>query len=260
MDWFKFRMDWCTHLLLLSPEEAGRVVQAMAAYMAFGDELQLEGRENLMLRIMLQPLKEEIRQFQEAVTRNDETRAKRKEIARKGAQARWKKAASGSSESAAPIKNKNKKENKNTEKDSEKEKEKDPDAEEEFFNCCPEPSPEDSGPPAAEIPLNDHTVYPVSREEMETFAKLYPAVDVPQALRNIQAWCMSNPERRKTRRGVMRFINTWLAREQNRGRPGGSPEHSVPVNPFLEELKKMEQQDPEAQAPGFIFYGGEEIS
>ena len=31
------------------------------------------------------------------------------------------------------------------------------------------------------------------------------------------AWSHSNPTNRKTRRGVDRFINSWLAREQDRG-------------------------------------------
>lgn len=45
----------------------------------------------------------------------------------------------------------------------------------------------------------------------------YPAVDVPATLREIRAWCLANPTKRKTASGIPRFVNTWLAKEQNRG-------------------------------------------
>lgn len=48
----------------------------------------------------------------------------------------------------------------------------------------------------------------------------YPAVDVPQTLREIRAWCISNPSNCKTPNGIPRFINRWLQKEQNGG-PNG---------------------------------------
>lgn len=45
----------------------------------------------------------------------------------------------------------------------------------------------------------------------------YPAVDSLATLREIRAWCVANPEKRKTRKGMARFVNAWFAREQNRG-------------------------------------------
>ena len=64
---------------------------------------------------------------------------------------------------------------------------------------------------------------------MEEYAALYPAVDVVQELRKIRGWCLANPSRRKTRRGVKAFINSWLCREQDKGRARDEP----PENPFL---------------------------
>jgi uncharacterized protein YdaU (DUF1376 family) len=65
--------------------------------------------------------------------------------------------------------------------------------------------------------LNDGSEYEVTenfRKELET---LYPAVDTTQTLREIRGWCLSNPTKRKTRRGALKFVNGWFAREQNRG-------------------------------------------
>lgn len=49
------------------------------------------------------------------------------------------------------------------------------------------------------------------------WADTYPSVDVPQTLKEIRAWCIANPTRLKTPGGCHKFINSWLAREQNRG-------------------------------------------
>lgn len=79
-----------------------------------------------------------------------------------------------------------------------------------------------SGKVAGTIPLNTGRQFQVFEEQVQTWAATYPAVDVRQELREIRAWCDSNPSRRKTERGVLKFINAWLAREQDKGgRTGG---------------------------------------
>lgn len=57
----------------------------------------------------------------------------------------------------------------------------------------------------------------MTETKVRELAELYPSVDVPQALRNMRGWCIANPKRRKTKSGVMDFITSWLARDQNRG-------------------------------------------
>lgn len=71
--------------------------------------------------------------------------------------------------------------------------------------------------------LNDGTEYPVTVEQCREFQKLYPAVDVEQQLRNMRGWLLANPAKRKTRRGILRFITTWLSKEQDRGGRGPAP-------------------------------------
>ena len=75
-----------------------------------------------------------------------------------------------------------------------------------------------STPPAISLPLNDGTEYPVSVEQCQEWAGLYPAVDVIQQLRNMKGWLSANPTRRKTKRGINAFIVRWLSDEQNKGR------------------------------------------
>ena len=65
--------------------------------------------------------------------------------------------------------------------------------------------------------LNDKSEYGVTQEQIDVFAELYPAVDVMQELRAMKGWCLTNTAKRKTRRGIAKFINGWLERAQNKG-------------------------------------------
>lgn len=90
---------------------------------------------------------------------------------------------------------------------------------------CGEPhgdSPPDEPKAVFSLPLVDKSEYPISEEQCHEWAGLYPAVDVMQQLRNMRGWLDANPANRKTRRGINRFINGWLSREQNRAPKGGS--------------------------------------
>lgn len=69
---------------------------------------------------------------------------------------------------------------------------------------------------AGKFKLNDGTDFLVSENDVDIYQQLYPAIDVRQELRNIEAWCLSNPANRKTRNGAKRFMNGWFSREQNR--------------------------------------------
>jgi hypothetical protein len=89
------------------------------------------------------------------------------------------------------------------------------------------PSPDDPAPAAMLLPLNDGTEFPITEEQVREFSDLYPAVDVPQSLRSMRAWCVSNPANRKTRNGVLRFVNRWLSKEQDNAKviPHATPTH-----------------------------------
>lgn len=79
-------------------------------------------------------------------------------------------------------------------------------------------APDDESPCAGRFLLNDATEYAVSENDVVTYQQLYPGIDVRQELRNIEAWCLSNPKNRKTRNGAKRFLNAWLSRAQNSAR------------------------------------------
>jgi len=82
---------------------------------------------------------------------------------------------------------------------------------------APSRSALDADDPVIEkIPLCDGTECEVRKSFVDELDRLYPAVDPVQTLREIRGWCLGNPRRTKTRRGVKAFITGWFAREQDR--------------------------------------------
>ncbi len=75
---------------------------------------------------------------------------------------------------------------------------------------------------------------------VEEFQKDFPGIDVLQEIRSARAWSVSNPDRQKTMRGVMRFLCAWLSKAQNRPLINGN--HAPPSKkssglPTVEELE-----------------------
>lgn len=76
-------------------------------------------------------------------------------------------------------------------------------------------------PPVIALPTNRFEArgeeIGVSQTQVDDYAITFPAVDVPQQLREMRRWLMDNPERRKTATGMPKFINRWLSKEQDKG-------------------------------------------
>jgi|SaaInlStandDraft_4_1057021.scaffolds.fasta_scaffold11066_3 hypothetical protein len=117
---------------------------------------------------------------------------------------------------------------------------------------------------AISLPLNDNTEYDITDSLVDDYKELYQAVDIVQEIRKMKGWLMSNPSKRKTRRGVLRFVTNWLSREQDKG--GASQKVNKPqsyadinstireqmVTPKLkaytmEEIKKIRQDEQDEQ-------------
>lgn len=62
------------------------------------------------------------------------------------------------------------------------------------------------------MPLKDNTEFDITESQYIEFVQAYPEVDIKQELKKMRVWCNSNPTKKKTKRGVMRFINSWLDR------------------------------------------------
>ena len=80
---------------------------------------------------------------------------------------------------------------------------------------APAPSASQS-PTIIEVLTNSKEPYPITQEAADLFQASYPGVDVIAELNKMKAWSFANPKNRKTQAGMMRFINGWLAKQQDR--------------------------------------------
>jgi len=60
--------------------------------------------------------------------------------------------------------------------------------------------------------------WPFTERRLQELKPLYPGVDVLLECRKALQWIKDNPTRRKTDKGMARFLNGWLERSQNRSR------------------------------------------
>jgi len=63
---------------------------------------------------------------------------------------------------------------------------------------------------------------PIFEDQISEFESSFQAVDVRQELREMRSWSIAKPERRKTARGMMSFVNGWLSRQQDKGKSNGN--------------------------------------
>lgn len=101
--------------------------------------------------------------------------------------------------------------------------------------ACPEAAPaapaeggSPSGSPGGvRILLKDGTGFEPSAAQLAEWTAAFPDKDVDAELRHAAAWCAASPERRKTRRGVARFVVGWLGRAKPTATAPAAPAPTV---------------------------------
>jgi hypothetical protein len=96
-------------------------------------------------------------------------------------------------------------------------------------NFCAEPETGiDAEAPATVVllPLIDGKNFVVTATDVQEWQQAFPAVDVIAELLRARIWCKDNPQKRKTAKGIRRFVSGWLSKEQDRG---GSKRIASPV-------------------------------
>lgn len=91
------------------------------------------------------------------------------------------------------------------------------------INTFARSSGEQTSEPEADVAaliLNDGSEWRPTEALFAEYVRLYPNVDVKQQFNEMRGWCLSSPHKRKTRRGITRFVNSWLSREQDKGYRG----------------------------------------
>ena len=87
----------------------------------------------------------------------------------------------------------------------------------EIKNIYIAPTSNEAEPAIIEIPTNRNgEYYPVTQKMVDDWQELYPNVNILQELRKAKGWSLSNPAKRKTFKGMSRFLNSWFSREQDK--------------------------------------------
>lgn len=109
--------------------------------------------------------------------------------------------------------------------------------------------------------LKDGSRFHISENHLNEFVDAYPGVDVRDQIMKMSQWLKVNPTKRKTKNGIMRFINSWIARSEREtiNAPQSSTKISMPEyirqqeagtlplgtpasKELLERLQKMQQE------------------
>lgn len=81
----------------------------------------------------------------------------------------------------------------------------------------PEIEPEPEYVPPTFDCAGDVKTFTPSEEDVSRWQQAFPGVDVRAALLRARAWVDADPKRRKTARGMKRYLTAWLGRDQDRG-------------------------------------------
>lgn len=102
----------------------------------------------------------------------------------------------------------------------------------------------------ARITLVDGTSYEITDKVAEEDAKAYPGVDVKHEYLMMERWGIANPKKRKTRRGIRQFMNTWLDKAQNRS--GTGREGNGEINRGYHQPNQRESHTDYGLQPDFV--------
>lgn len=134
----------------------------------------------------------------------------------------------------------------------------------EYINTtCPEQTSFASEPDTGLPPLilKDGSRFHISENHLNEFVDAYPDVDVRDQIFKMSQWLKTNPTKRKTKNGIMRFINSWIARSERemintsqsstkismpeyirQQEAGTLPEGTPASKELIERLQKMQKE------------------
>lgn len=109
--------------------------------------------------------------------------------------------------------------------------------------------------------LKDGSRFHISQNHFNEFVNAYPGVDIRDQILKMSQWLKTNPTKRKTKNGIMRFINSWIARAEREDtrqsqssvkitmpeyirqqEAGTLPEGTPASKELIERLQKMQKE------------------
>lgn len=95
--------------------------------------------------------------------------------------------------------------------------------------------------PVITLTLQDNNDYAVVEDQLKEWQELYQSIDVMQELRKMKGWLNANPTKRKTKKGIKRFINSWLSRSVDKETAVKKSDKQLPGWFYEQEEEPQEQ-------------------
>lgn len=73
--------------------------------------------------------------------------------------------------------------------------------------------------------------------------KSQPVAEAAEQFNEMRAWCISNRTKRKTRRGITKFVNSWLSREQDKGNRRYGGQGQSPMEQWADNVRGWASND-----------------
>lgn len=86
--------------------------------------------------------------------------------------------------------------------------------------------------------LRNNILWYLPKEKFNSYLETYKGIDVEKELRKAAQWLTDNPKRRKTSRGMPRFINGWLSRAKPEQAAFTAKEPTEEADELLAEIKR----------------------
>lgn len=99
--------------------------------------------------------------------------------------------------------------------------------------------------PVITIVLNDHSEFPISQNKIDEWQNLFQGIVVLNEIKKAKSWCINNPERRKTKRGILKFLNSWLMKAQDSNSNFGGRNYANRERRIESLAEKVERQQRE---------------
>ena len=213
---FVMYMSWGPMFETLPAEQAGALIQAIYAYQKDPDYEPEDPIIKGMFALCKATMEEDAAKYEDVC-------AKRAEAARaKSSKSKQMDANASNSVQADP----------DTESESDSESDTDNDSDSVSENeslrdnktSCSEQAAEQTVVPDCEaLILNDGSNWWPTVEKYSELQRLYPNADIQKEFAKMRAWCIGNPNKRKTKAGAMRFVTNWLNKAQDGGRSPTKP-------------------------------------
>lgn len=112
--------------------------------------------------------------------------------------------------------------------------------EKEYINTCSEQT-SSASEPVLDIPtllLKDGSRFHLSQTHFNEFVDAYPNVDVREQILKMSQWLKSNPTKRKTKNGIMRFVNAWLSRSEREEKSNMQNSVKITMPDYIRQQEK----------------------